>query len=258
MSDLHRDWDTLEQLYSRHMRGLIASRISLGEEHREQTLRFALGRLREGREIAQFFLARSSAPQTVLDLGAGDGGTSIGIANFRPFAVIASDLQPDRKLNRLREAVPFRVIAANGHRLPLASESVDIVICLDVIEHVPQPERLGAEIMRVLKRGGRCMLTTPARLRHLVGRDPHFGIRGLMMLPDGLQRRAVLNIARRRLGDVDPSLYDVRHIYWTAAGILRCFSEPKRAEVLWDSPPRGWRALFRNLLWNRIVIEKAT
>ena len=40
------------------------------------------------------------------------------------------------------------------------------------IEHVADVPSLGAEIMRVLRPGGYCMITTPARLRHLTAPDP--------------------------------------------------------------------------------------
>lgn len=45
--------------------------------------------------------------------------------------------------------------------LPLATASVDLVVCWDVLEHVPQPERAIAEIARVLRPGGLAVLALP-------------------------------------------------------------------------------------------------
>jgi SAM-dependent methyltransferase len=53
---------------------------------------------------------------------------------------------------------------ANGYDLPFADKVFDCVICSEVIEHVQRPERLLAEMQRVLTPTGRFVLTTPCRL----------------------------------------------------------------------------------------------
>jgi SAM-dependent methyltransferase len=45
--------------------------------------------------------------------------------------------------------------------LPVASASQDLVVCWDVLEHLPAPERALAEIGRVLKPGGVAVLALP-------------------------------------------------------------------------------------------------
>lgn len=45
--------------------------------------------------------------------------------------------------------------------LPIASETCDLVVCWDVLEHLPYPERALAEIARVLKPGGLAVLALP-------------------------------------------------------------------------------------------------
>ena len=45
--------------------------------------------------------------------------------------------------------------------LPLRSNALDGVVCLEVLEHVPEPQRAADEIHRVLKPGGRLVLTVP-------------------------------------------------------------------------------------------------
>lgn len=52
-------------------------------------------------------------------------------------------------------------IFADGAHLPISSASFDGVICLEVLEHVPDPSIVVAEIARVLKRGGRAWLSMP-------------------------------------------------------------------------------------------------
>lgn len=45
--------------------------------------------------------------------------------------------------------------------LPVASASADLVVCWDVLEHLPEPERAVAEIARVLRPGGLAVLALP-------------------------------------------------------------------------------------------------
>ena len=45
-------------------------------------------------------------------------------------------------------------------KIPLKSNSVDNVVCFQVLEHIKKPEKVVNEIYRVLKPGGFCLLTT--------------------------------------------------------------------------------------------------
>lgn len=76
--------------------------------------------------------------------------------------------------------------------LPYATQSLDLVIASEVIEHMPEPERVINEIARVLKPGGQLILTmpmeshTPAHLHALNGADD---FRSLCSLAGLLVRR---------------------------------------------------------------------
>jgi SAM-dependent methyltransferase len=62
-------------------------------------------------------------------------------------------------------------VIADGLRLPLADESVDRVICTEVLEHVPDDRALVAELGRVLRPGGTMAISVPdARSEWLVWR----------------------------------------------------------------------------------------
>jgi len=45
--------------------------------------------------------------------------------------------------------------------IPVAKESFDVVICSEVLEHVPEPIKAIEEFSRILRRGGRLFLTSP-------------------------------------------------------------------------------------------------
>lgn len=52
-------------------------------------------------------------------------------------------------------------ITSDAHFLPFKDSTFDCVICLEVIEHVKNPYLVMLEIRRVLKMGGRLILSTP-------------------------------------------------------------------------------------------------
>ncbi len=45
--------------------------------------------------------------------------------------------------------------------LPMKNESVDTILCTEVLEHIPAPEKVIAEFSRVLKKGGTLITTAP-------------------------------------------------------------------------------------------------
>ena len=80
-------------------------------------------------------------------------------------------LQPYRPLlgGRVRRYVAIDLrrtsvvnIVARGEQMPLASARFDLVICTQVLEYIPEPAAVVAEIYRVLKPGGCLLLSAPA------------------------------------------------------------------------------------------------
>ncbi len=58
------------------------------------------------------------------------------------------------------------VLRFDGKTLPLADDSVDAILCTEVLEHVEIPEQLIAQMLRVLKPGGELLLTLPWSVRY--------------------------------------------------------------------------------------------
>ena len=103
----------------------------------------------------------------VLDLGCGDAALSF-LLRQQGATVVGTDLdwigvEWGRRQWRSQGA-QAALAMANGYDLPFADKVFDCVICSEVIEHVQRPERLLAEMQRVLTPTGRFVLTTPCRL----------------------------------------------------------------------------------------------
>lgn len=89
------------------------------------------------------------APRSVLDAGCGEGEALARLADLLPDRVSAIDLDP-RAAERARDRLP-QVDVGTGSVLELGFEdsSFDLVLCLEVLEHVPGPEAGVAELARV-------------------------------------------------------------------------------------------------------------
>ena len=73
----------------------------------------------------------------------------------------------------------------DGRRMPYGDAAFDTVLCNQVLEHSFEPQRLLAEIARVLKPGGRLLLTVPFawdehEQPHDFARYSSFGLRSLL------------------------------------------------------------------------------
>jgi len=104
----------------------------------------------------------------VLDVGCGNGVQALQVAS-QASAVVAIDrdlalLTIARALRSVRpaETVSFALADAE-HSLPFADGEFDSVLLLDVIEHVERRLELLHEIHRVLRSGGRLLISAPNR-----------------------------------------------------------------------------------------------
>lgn len=91
----------------------------------------------------------------ILDVGCGAGLFSNKLAKLN-FSVTGIDLS-EESLNIARkfdETKSVKYLAGDALNLPFADESFDVATCLDFLEHVENPEKVIAEISRVLKPRG--------------------------------------------------------------------------------------------------------
>lgn len=58
------------------------------------------------------------------------------------------------KFNTLPQGNNFNYIACQGESIPLENDTLDLAFCINVIDHVENPDRVIEEIHRILKPGG--------------------------------------------------------------------------------------------------------
>lgn len=111
-----------------------------------------LGRL-EGVKVAEIgcgrgnfalYLARQGAEVTAMD-----------------FSAAAIEIARERSA---REQIRVNWLVGDAAAIPLPTGEFDLVISCECMEHVPQYQRMMAELARICRPGGRLLLTTPSNL----------------------------------------------------------------------------------------------
>ncbi len=124
----------------------------------------------------------------------------------RAHATACIGLEADRA--RYRCSPPS--VWASALALPFADRSFDTVFSSQVLEHVPEPGRMLAEMTRVLRRGGHLIVTAP----HMWGvhEEPHDYFR--------FTRFGLAYLARR--AGAEPVRIEAMAGYWVTAGARFC------------------------------------
>jgi 2-polyprenyl-3-methyl-5-hydroxy-6-metoxy-1,4-benzoquinol methylase len=194
----------------------------------------------------------SLAGRLVLDLGCGMGGLSTALA------LEGADVRPVdfnrhychiTRLRGMRHRLDLSPINAAGEALPFPDAHFDVIMCVDVLEHVRDPEALLAEIGRCLKPGGLCQITA---INRFAFRDPHYHVRFVNWLPRRLSD-AYLRLVRR---SKDNALFADRQTlgemhYYTYRGLERLLARHgltglvESGELKLKRRPAGWKGLLQ-------------
>ncbi|MCS7197920.1 MAG: methyltransferase domain-containing protein [Candidatus Bipolaricaulota bacterium] len=112
-------------------------------------------------QIAQ--LAQVGPADRVLDVACGTGLVSFVLA---PYAreVVGIDISPGmlakaREIRHRREVRNVHFVLGEAEHMPFKDGEFDVVVCRLAIHHFPQPERELREMVRVLKPGGRLVIS---------------------------------------------------------------------------------------------------
>lgn len=146
-----------------------------------------------------------------------------------------------------RERVQF--LRGDAMSLPLADNTVDVIICAQVYEHVPDDERLFMEINRVLAPGGLVFFSGPNWLFPI---EPHYALPLLHWLP-----RPLADVYLRLAGRGDHYYEHLRHV-WGLRNLMRSFTiqdvtiatleqfylSSGHWRILLNTPRAVWKALL--------------
>ncbi|HEX6660035.1 MAG TPA: class I SAM-dependent methyltransferase [Ilumatobacter sp.] len=116
-------------------------------------------RMMEGFFTALDRLLDGLQPEVVVEIGAGEGRiTERLVARFPDATVVGLDL-PATNLAEEWDEIEVPMFFGDATRMPFVDASIDLVVGLEVLEHVPQPERALADIARVCR--GTAVLSVP-------------------------------------------------------------------------------------------------
>ncbi|WP_370980176.1 methyltransferase domain-containing protein [Agaribacterium sp. ZY112] len=186
----------------------------------------------------------------VLDLGCGEGRHSIASQwHFPKAKIIALDLNiedlktAEKKQNEFQPLNSTIYLNASAYQLPFASESLDHIICSEVLEHLDDYQQALKEIQRCLKPGGSLSISVPRwwpeRLCWLLSKSYH-------QVPGGhvrIFKGSDLNKNIRQLGFKQQQHYWAHALhspYWW----LRC--------LFWRQGEQQWlcRQYHKLLIWD--------
>ena len=102
-------------------------------------------------------LLNAGPSHVVLELGCGGGNVLERSSGGKKYALDLSQRMSQRALKRLGRKAS--IVRADGESIPFRDGSVDRVICSSVLSHALHPQQLLLESYRVLKPGGRLVVS---------------------------------------------------------------------------------------------------
>lgn len=98
-----------------------------------------------------------------LDLAGDEEWVDVGCGNrpYEPLFDVKRYIGVDIEVSGFPSERKTYDVAFDGHTLPFSDASIDGVLCTQVLEHSPTPNELIREIARILKPGGRLVLSAP-------------------------------------------------------------------------------------------------
>ncbi len=103
-------------------------------------------------------MPRPSPGSRLLDVGAAYG-FALDEARHAGWMAVGLEISA-AAARRAGELAAGRLVLANASGVPFASDAFDVVTLWDVLEHLPEPHGVLTEVGRILRPGGRLVLTT--------------------------------------------------------------------------------------------------
>lgn len=108
----------------------------------------------------------------ILDIGCGPGRHACEAFRFKDVVVVGADMNEDDLREAMERLTYHEMIGEDGGgvwaisvaditRLPFKDNSYDLVICSEVMEHIPDEDAAISELIRVLKPGRNLVVSVP-------------------------------------------------------------------------------------------------
>lgn len=112
----------------------------------------------------------------LLDVGAGEGPWRDLLSRSVEYVAVDIDSSSEFGIERQHGMHYY-----DGNTLPFESNSFDVILCTEVVEHVREPQEFLKELNRVLRQDGKLILTVPwsARVHHIPNDYSRFSRFGL-------------------------------------------------------------------------------
>jgi SAM-dependent methyltransferase len=111
-----------------------------------------------GRMLRNLREAAGTTGNSWVDVGVGEG-LALEAMGAHADLLVGVEYRSDKLALALRRLPAASGIRADAGMLPFADHSVDVVTCLEVLEHLEAPERAVGELARIC--GGRCIVSVP-------------------------------------------------------------------------------------------------
>lgn len=103
---------------------------------------------------------------TVLDFGCGHNSLIKHIKISKSINLISADI--DKQALKENKLASEKIFQTDTNKINLPNESVDLIICSWVFEHIGNPQEIFFEFFRILKRKGKIVFLTPNRNNPIV------------------------------------------------------------------------------------------
>lgn len=128
-------------------------------------------------------LAKINEKDRVIDIGCGEGFLLKEIKNVAE--LVGTDISKTA-LNRAKEILTSRpeikLVKADAQRMPISDDYFDVILCSEMLEHVPYPKIVLKEFYRILKKTGNFVISIPneKRTQKFLNISRKFGFSGIV------------------------------------------------------------------------------
>ncbi len=152
---------------------------------------------------------------TLLDIGSSTGIIAHTLAShFRKVIGIDIDEEAVKYAKRTFQQDNLIFVRGDSMKLNFSDNTFDVVICAQIYEHVPDPQKLFQEIYRILKPKGVCYLAAVNKLWPI---EPHYNLPFLSFLPKFLANYYV------KLTSKAENYYETLLSYWQLKDLTKNF-----------------------------------